>query len=141
MIIDLYTNLKYILLVYIYTLFHHWNLYWRVCNIKLIARFQLIRVYYIIYIFIYIYIYIYIYYIIYIYIYIYIYIWTYPWVKLLKKVIYRSFQRFNSLPITGKADLATIQQMDKPRCGVPDIQDLGGQPSHGNLPSNYYVSG
>ncbi|XP_053306918.1 matrix metalloproteinase-21 [Spea bombifrons] len=34
----------------------------------------------------------------------------------------KKFQKLNNLPITGKLDEATINAMNKPRCGVPDNQ-------------------
>lgn len=33
----------------------------------------------------------------------------------------RRFQRFASLPQTGQLDQATLAQMRKPRCGLPDV--------------------
>jgi len=32
-----------------------------------------------------------------------------------------NFQRFLGLPITGELDIATVAEMSKPRCGVPDL--------------------
>lgn len=40
-----------------------------------------------------------------------------PFVEVLKK-----FQKLNNLPTTGRLDDATINAMNKPRCGVPDNQ-------------------
>jgi len=33
----------------------------------------------------------------------------------------RNFQRFNRLPETGELDQATVERMNQPRCGCPDI--------------------
>jgi peptidoglycan hydrolase-like protein with peptidoglycan-binding domain len=41
-----------------------------------------------------------------------------------KKAI-KNFQRFAGLPETGKVDEATVRQMKKPRCGMPDVDDGG----------------
>jgi peptidoglycan hydrolase-like protein with peptidoglycan-binding domain len=35
----------------------------------------------------------------------------------------RHFQEFNSLPVTGELDEATLALMSKPRCGFPDIAE------------------
>ncbi|KAM3913646.1 matrix metalloproteinase-21 [Leptodactylus fuscus] len=40
-----------------------------------------------------------------------------PFMEALKK-----FQKLNNLPVTGRLDDATINAMNKPRCGVPDNQ-------------------
>ena len=37
----------------------------------------------------------------------------------------RNFQRFAGLPETGQFDQATVRQMKKPRCGMPDNDDNG----------------
>ncbi|XP_075698829.1 matrix metalloproteinase-21 [Rhinoderma darwinii] len=36
----------------------------------------------------------------------------------------KKFQKLNNLPVTGRLDDATINAMNKPRCGVPDKQVL-----------------
>src|SRR5688572_28064355 len=33
----------------------------------------------------------------------------------------RRFQGFNSLPVTGELDQATVDLMQQPRCGFPDV--------------------
>ena len=37
----------------------------------------------------------------------------------------KGFQKFFCLPVTGRLDEATINEMKKPRCGVPDV-DVNG---------------
>lgn len=44
---------------------------------------------------------------------------SFQFIEALKK-----FQKLNNLPVTGKLDDATINAMNKPRCGVPDNQVL-----------------
>ena len=39
----------------------------------------------------------------------------------------RRFQQFAGLKVTGKLDFATIDQMKKPRCGLPDDVAGGGR--------------
>jgi len=41
------------------------------------------------------------------------------------KTAVENFQRFAGLPVTGEVDAATIKQMKKPRCGMPDVDDDG----------------
>merc|ERR1711909_67461 len=41
------------------------------------------------------------------------------------KTAVENFQRFAGLPVTGQIDAATIKQMKKPRCGMPDVDDDG----------------
>ncbi|KAK2504296.1 hypothetical protein MC885_006059 [Smutsia gigantea] len=36
----------------------------------------------------------------------------------------RSFQKVNALPASGKLDAATLEAMNRPRCGVPDTRPL-----------------
>jgi hypothetical protein len=36
------------------------------------------------------------------------------------------YQHFHALPVTGVLDAATIGEMSKPRCGVPDVPIFGG---------------
>ena len=43
------------------------------------------------------------------------------------KLAIRRFQRFAGLKVTGKLDRATIDQMKKPRCGLPDDEEEGGR--------------
>ena len=38
----------------------------------------------------------------------------------------KKFQRFFGLPVTGRLDKATIEEMSKPRCGLPDL-DVGDE--------------
>ncbi|XP_052075011.1 matrilysin-like [Mytilus californianus] len=44
----------------------------------------------------------------------------------------KSFQKFNNLPITGKLDQETVNKMNSPRCGVPDME-----PGADGLPKPY----
>lgn len=37
----------------------------------------------------------------------------------------KNFQKFFALPVTGELDEATLEQMKKPRCGVPDVNNNG----------------
>lgn len=39
----------------------------------------------------------------------------------------RNFQSFAGLEETGRLDRATIKQMKKPRCGMPDIEESSDQ--------------
>jgi len=41
------------------------------------------------------------------------------------KTAIENFQRFAGLPVTGEVDQATVRQMKKPRCGMPDVDDGG----------------
>ncbi len=43
-----------------------------------------------------------------------------------------SFQQFNGLPVTGKLDEATLELMNKPRCGFPDVAEFVLQGSKWN---------
>ena len=37
----------------------------------------------------------------------------------------KNFQNFVGLPATGVLDEATINQMQQPRCGIPDVDEQG----------------
>ncbi|XP_031551994.1 50 kDa hatching enzyme-like [Actinia tenebrosa] len=39
----------------------------------------------------------------------------------------KKFQEFNSLPVTGELDQATVKLMKTPRCGLPDVDDNGNR--------------
>lgn len=39
------------------------------------------------------------------------------------KVGLEMFQKFMHLPVTGELDTTTINEMHRPRCGMPDIED------------------
>ena len=43
------------------------------------------------------------------------------------EIAIRRFQRIAGLKVTGKLDRATIMQMKKPRCGLPDDEEEGGR--------------
>jgi hypothetical protein len=36
----------------------------------------------------------------------------------------KRFQKFHNLPVTGKLDKETLAEMDKPRCGFPDVGEF-----------------
>ena len=44
------------------------------------------------------------------------------------KYIYRVFQEWNHLPVTGELDEETIKLMNTPRCGVKDPPLTQGMP-------------
>ena len=44
----------------------------------------------------------------------------------------KNFQSFAGLPVTGELDEATVNQMKKPRCGMPDV-NVGGRVKRYNL--------
>ena len=41
------------------------------------------------------------------------------------KIAIENFQRFFQLPVTGRLDSRTLQEMHKPRCGVPEKLEGG----------------
>ena len=41
-------------------------------------------------------------------------------------VAIENFQKFFGLPVTGELDEDTLHEMKKPRCGVPDVDNTGG---------------
>ncbi|XP_073408839.1 matrix metalloproteinase-21 [Dendrobates tinctorius] len=47
--------------------------------------------------------------------------------------VLKKFQKLNNLPVTGRLDDATINAMNKPRCGVPDNQVLKNSQEKPNL--------
>ena len=43
------------------------------------------------------------------------------------KTAIKTFQKFFGLPPTGDLDEETLNQMQKPRCGVPDVDNITGR--------------
>ena len=42
----------------------------------------------------------------------------------------RNYQKFHGLPVTGELDRATVTEMRKPRCGIPDRPSIIGAITH-----------
>ena len=58
-------------------------------------------------------------------------------IKVIVLSVFRLFQRFSDLPVSGVLDRATVEKMQMRRCGVPDII-ADHDPT---LPQNYNLNG